>query len=114
MNGVMSASDSAGSNHRAAVETLSTRVIWPSGPAPAGAAANMVRRTRSDMKSLMISPSAFSSLRHPHLALHRRRDAQVLIGLPLLQAIIPGEGLSTQATSAGASFGLPPPCQSTT
>src|SRR5262249_1686290 len=55
MNGVMSASDSAGSSHRAAVETLSARVIWPSGAALAGTAASTAsaaRRTRSDVKRL--------------------------------------------------------------
>src|SRR2546422_5428111 len=61
MNGVMRASDSEGSNHRAAVEMLSTKVIWPSGPALAGTADKTVRRMRSDI-SLLYSRTCTSRI----------------------------------------------------
>src|SRR5262245_20089075 len=93
---------SAGSNHVGASEIETAQVIWPSGPAPAGVAPMAAIRTTSVTAKttrtvLMASASTarhvssgqfrhlplrpLQPIRHPHLAVHRRRGGEMLLRL---------------------------------
>src|SRR5262249_39665861 len=91
---------SAGTNHLGAREIETAQINWPSGAATAGVAPMAEIRTTSvtaktSRTVLMASPSTaghvnsgqfphlpfrlLQPVRHPHLAVHRRRGGEVLL-----------------------------------